>query len=99
MPDMGSLDDTICAIQLCRKGGIGVYLGGSCTETDISARISVHIAVAAQVDMMLAKPGMGVDEAYSLIANEQSRLLAILRRRAGRAATGAWGPALFPLKI
>ena len=99
MPDMGSIDDTIRGILVCRKGGIGVYLGGSCTETDISARISVHVAVSAQVDLMLAKPGMGVDEAFSLVANEQARLMAVLRRRAERAATGPWGPALFPLKI
>jgi methylaspartate ammonia-lyase len=99
MPDMGSLDDTLRAIELCRKGGIGVYLGGSCTETDLSARISVHVAVAAQVDLMLAKPGMGVDEAYSLVANEQSRLITILRRRAERAATNGWGHALSPLRI
>ena len=85
LPDMGSLHDTLCGIEVCRKGGIGVYLGGSCTETDISARISVHVAVAAQVDLMLAKPGMGVDEGYSLTANEQSRLMTILRRRAERA--------------
>jgi methylaspartate ammonia-lyase len=89
MPDMGSLHDTLCGIEVCRKGGIGVYLGGSCTETDLSARISVHVAVAAQVDLMLAKPGMGVDEAYSLIANEQSRLMTILRRRVERAAMPA----------
>jgi methylaspartate ammonia-lyase len=94
MPDMGSLDDTLRGIELCRKGGIGVYLGGSCTETDLSARISVHVAVAAQVDLMLAKPGMGVDEAYSIVANEQSRLVTILRRRAERTATGLSGAAL-----
>jgi methylaspartate ammonia-lyase len=99
MPDMGSIDDTIRGILVCRKGGIGVYLGGSCTETDLSARISVHVAVSAQVDLMLAKPGMGVDEALSLVANEQARLMAVLRRRAERTATGPWGPALFPLKI
>jgi methylaspartate ammonia-lyase len=99
MPDMGSLDDTLRGILACRKGGIGVYLGGSCTETEVSARISVHVAVAAQVDLMLAKPGMGVDEAYSLVGNEQSRLMASLLRRVERAATGPWGPALFPLKI
>jgi len=44
--------------------------------------MSVHVAVATQVELMLAKPGMGVDEAYSLIVNEQSRLMAVLRRRA-----------------
>jgi methylaspartate ammonia-lyase len=89
MPDMGSLHDTLCGIEVCRQGDIGVYLGGSCTETDLSARISVHVAVAAQVDLMLAKPGMGVDEAYSLIANEQSRLMTILRRRVERATMPA----------
>jgi methylaspartate ammonia-lyase len=35
--------------------------------------------------MMLAKPGMGVDEALSLVTNEQNRLLVLLeRRRAAR---------------
>jgi methylaspartate ammonia-lyase len=83
MPDMGSLDDTIRGIRLCRSHGIGVYLGGSSTETDLSARISVHIAVAAQADMMLAKPGMGVDEGYVIVGNEQRRLLSMLRWRMG----------------
>lgn len=87
MPDMGSLDDTIRGVQLCRKHGIGVYLGGSCTETDLSARISVHIAVATQADMMLAKPGMGVDEGYVIVGNEQQRLLSMLRRKIAREAS------------
>jgi methylaspartate ammonia-lyase len=30
--------------------------------------------------MLLAKPGMGVDEALSIVGNEQARLLATLRR-------------------
>jgi methylaspartate ammonia-lyase len=91
MPDMGSLDDIIRGVQVCQAGRIGVYLGGSCTETDVSARVSVHVAVATQVDMMLAKPGMGVDEGYTIVANEQSRLLAMLRARnvMGRDAEGA----------
>ncbi|TIN99608.1 MAG: methylaspartate ammonia-lyase, partial [Mesorhizobium sp.] len=45
------------------------------------ARTSVHISVATQADMMLAKPGMGVDEAFSIVGNEQNRLLAMLNRR------------------
>ncbi|MER8786202.1 hypothetical protein NKH60_34645, partial [Mesorhizobium sp. M1006] len=28
-----------------------------------------------------AKPGMGVDEAFSIVGNEQNRLLAMLSRR------------------
>ncbi|TJV20320.1 MAG: methylaspartate ammonia-lyase, partial [Mesorhizobium sp.] len=46
------------------------------------AQASVHVSVATQADMMLAKPGMGVDEAFSIVGNEQDRLLAILNRRA-----------------
>jgi methylaspartate ammonia-lyase len=36
--------------------------------------------------MMLAKPGMGVDEGLSIVGNEQARLLAILRHPARRKA-------------
>ncbi|MNP84581.1 Methylaspartate ammonia-lyase [compost metagenome] len=56
-------------------------MGGSCAETDLSARVSVHVAVAVQADMQLAKPGMGVDEAITIVSNEQSRLLAELATR------------------
>jgi methylaspartate ammonia-lyase len=35
--------------------------------------------------MMLAKPGMGVDEGLTIVGNEQSRLLAILASRASGA--------------
>jgi methylaspartate ammonia-lyase len=65
---------------VCQKNGVGAYVGGSCVETDLSARVSVHVAVATQADMLLAKPGMGVDEALSIVGNEQARLLATLRR-------------------
>ncbi|TIU94241.1 MAG: methylaspartate ammonia-lyase, partial [Mesorhizobium sp.] len=80
-PDVGSLADTARAVLLCKENGVGAYVGGSCTETDLSARTSVHISVATQADMMLAKPGMGVDEAFSIVGNEQNRLLAMLNRR------------------
>jgi methylaspartate ammonia-lyase len=93
MPDMGSLHDTIVGIQRCRDAGIGVYLGGSCAETDLSARVSVHVAVAAQVDVMLAKPGMGVDEGHMIVANEQARLLAWLHlAMSGQEKMGIAGP-------
>jgi methylaspartate ammonia-lyase len=81
MPDMGSLDATMQGILKCRAGGVGVYLGGSCTETDLSARAAVHVAIAGQVDMLLVKPGMGVDEGYMLVANEQARTLLQLSMR------------------
>jgi methylaspartate ammonia-lyase len=81
MPDVGSLTDSIEGVMCCKSHNVGAYLGGSCTETDVSARIAVHVAVATQVNMMLAKPGMGVDEAITIVGNEQSRLLAELGSR------------------
>ncbi|CAH2406759.1 Methylaspartate ammonia-lyase 2 [Mesorhizobium ventifaucium] len=80
-PDVGSMADTARAVLICKQNQVGAYVGGSCTETDLSARASVHISVATQADMMLAKPGMGVDEAFSIVGNEQNRLLAMLDRR------------------
>ncbi|MER8678261.1 methylaspartate ammonia-lyase [Mesorhizobium sp. M0037] len=80
-PDVGSLADTARAVLICKENKVGAYVGGSCTETDLSAQASVHISVATQADMMLAKPGMGVDEAFSIVGNEQNRLLAMLNRR------------------
>lgn len=81
MPDVGSVCDTISAVMSCRTNGVGAYVGGSCTETDLSARAAVHVAVATQADMMLAKPGMGVDEGISIVGNEQNRLLSIIKNR------------------
>jgi methylaspartate ammonia-lyase len=81
MPDMGTLSDTIEGVLRCQRAGVGAYLGGSCTETDVSARLSAQIGLAAQVDMILAKPGMGVDEGYMIVANEQARVLAQLAAR------------------
>ncbi|QKD19584.1 methylaspartate ammonia-lyase [Mesorhizobium sp. NZP2077] len=80
-PDVGSLVDTARAVLLCKENKVGAYVGGSCTETDLSAQASVHVSVATQADMMLAKPGMGVDEAFSIVGNEQNRLLAMLNHR------------------
>ncbi|MER9345389.1 methylaspartate ammonia-lyase [Mesorhizobium sp. M0601] len=81
MPDVGPLLDTAKAVVVCKDNGVGAYVGGSASETDVSARISVHIAMATQADMMLAKPGMGVDEAVTIVRNEQHRLLATLASR------------------
>jgi methylaspartate ammonia-lyase len=78
-PDVGSLVDSARAVLACRAHGIGAYLGGSCTETEVSARACVHVAVATRPDVQLAKPGMGVDEGIMLASNEQRRLLALLK--------------------
>ncbi|MCO6425572.1 methylaspartate ammonia-lyase (plasmid) [Sinorhizobium meliloti] len=85
-PDVGSMADTARAVLICKENRVGAYVGGSCSETDISARATVHVSVATQADMMLAKPGMGVDEGLTIIGNEQNRLLAVLER--GRTQTG-----------
>lgn len=74
-PDLGSLHNTIDAILDCHRHGVGPILGGTCAETDISARATVHIGVATQVTQMLAKPGMGFDEGYTIVLNEMNRVL------------------------
>jgi methylaspartate ammonia-lyase len=81
MPDVGSLVDTIEAVIYAKSGGVGAYVGGSCAETDLSAQVSTHIAFACQADMVLAKPGMGVDEGLCIVGNEQSRLIALFQNR------------------
>lgn len=87
-PDVGSIADTARAVLLCKENNVGAYVGGSCTETDLSARASVHVSVATQVDMMLAKPGMGVDEGFSIVGNEQNRFFAMLSRRRAEVEKG-----------
>ena len=76
-PDLGGINNTIEAILYCKANGMGAYLGGSCNETDRSAQICAHIAMAIQPVQMLAKPGMGADEAYMIVNNEMRRILAL----------------------
>lgn len=76
-PDLGSIHNTIEAVLLCKEKGIGAYQGGTCNETDRSARVCVHAAMATVPDQILAKPGMGVDEGYMIVYNEMQRILAI----------------------
>ncbi|MFJ4659033.1 methylaspartate ammonia-lyase [Nocardia sp. NPDC088792] len=86
MPDLGSIEDSLLGVLHCRAAGVGALLGGSCAETEVSARVAVHVALASRPDVQLAKPGMGVDEGLMLVRNEQARLLALLdatRRPAG----------------
>lgn len=82
-PDLGGVQDIIEAVLYCKGHGMGAYLGGTCNETDRSAQVSVHVAIATQPDQMLAKPGMGVDEGLSIVYNEMQRTLALLRHRHG----------------
>ena len=76
-PDLGSIDNAIEAVLYCKKKSIGTYWGGSCNETDDSAVVSAHVAMGLKCDMILAKPGMGVDTAYMMVHNEMQRILAL----------------------
>lgn len=76
-PDLGGINNTIEAILYCQKNNMLAYLGGTCNETDRSAQISVHIAMATHPTQMLAKPGMGVDEGFMIVYNEMARVVAL----------------------
>ena len=83
-PDLGGINNTIEAVLYCKEKGIGAYQGGTCNETDRSAQVCVHCAMATQPVQILAKPGMGVDEGFMIVHNEMNRILAI------RKAKKAW---------
>ena len=76
-PDLGGINNTIEAVLYCKERGVGAYQGGTCNETDRSAQVCVHCAMATQPAQILAKPGMGVDEGYMIVYNEMNRILAI----------------------
>lgn len=80
-PDLGGVNNTVEAVLYCKQKGIGAYQGGTCNETDRSAQVCVHIAMATQPDQMLAKPGMGVDEGYMIVYNEMQRILAMQKAK------------------
>lgn len=76
-PDLGGVNNIVEAVLYCKEKGIGAYQGGTCNETDRSAQVCVHIAMAAKPVQILAKPGMGVDEGYMIVYNEMQRILAL----------------------
>ena len=80
-PDLGGINNIIEAVLYCRQKKIGAYMGGTCNETDRSAQVCVHLAMAVKPDQMLAKPGMGVDEGYMIVYNEMQRILAQRKAR------------------
>ena len=82
MPDLGSIHNSIEAVLACKEAAVGALLGGSYAETEISAHASVQVALATQPDLLMAKPGVGADEAISLVQNEMARTLAWIRERA-----------------
>lgn len=76
-PDLGGINNSIEAVLYCKEHGMGAYLGGTCNETNRSAEVCAHIAMATSPVQYLAKPGMGVDEGYMIVYNEMSRILAL----------------------
>ncbi|HUT15080.1 MAG TPA: methylaspartate ammonia-lyase [Anaerolineae bacterium] len=79
-PSLGGINNSIEALLYTKSKGVAAYLGGSCNETDRSAQVSVHVAIATQPRQMLAKPGMGVDEGLMVVYNEMQRTLALLQQ-------------------
>ncbi|NLM39262.1 MAG: methylaspartate ammonia-lyase [Firmicutes bacterium] len=83
-PDLGGINNTIEAILYCKEYGVRAYLGGTCNETERSAQVTVHIALATKPCQILSKPGMGFDEGASICRNEMNRTLALLNWKKGR---------------
>ena len=84
-PDLGGIHNIVESVLYCNEHGMQAYQGGTCNETDVSARTCVHLAVAARPMRMLVKPGMGFDEGLNIVHNEMHRTTALLRAKAGAA--------------
>jgi methylaspartate ammonia-lyase len=80
-PDLGSIGNAVAALLLARDAGLEAYCGGTCNETDRSAQVSAHVAMACEATQVLAKPGMGVDEGLMIVGNEMARTAALVRAR------------------
>jgi methylaspartate ammonia-lyase len=80
-PDLGGVNHTAEALLLVRAAGLLAYCGGTCNETDRSAQVTAHLAMACGAAQVLAKPGMGVDEGMMIVGNEMARVAAIAAAR------------------
>ena len=76
-PDLGGINNSIEAVLFCKEHDMFAYIGGTCNETNRSAEVGAHIAMATSPVQYLGKPGMGVDEGYMIVYNEMSRILAL----------------------
>ncbi|WIV68218.1 methylaspartate ammonia-lyase [Natrialbaceae archaeon AArc-T1-2] len=81
-PDLGGIQRSARAVQYCEGTDTRAYLGGTCNETETSARACAHVALATDAAQVLAKPGMGFDEGYMIVENEMRRTVS--RRQRGR---------------
>lgn len=80
-PDLGGVNNVVEAILYCNKKRIGSYCGGTCNETDLSAKTTTNIAIACEADQCLAKPGMSFDDGFMVVKNEMNRVLALANSR------------------
>jgi len=80
-PDLGAISNTARAILECWASGVRPILGGSCTDTDQSARTMCHVALATRPAWLLARPGMGIDEGMQIVHNEMVRTLSVIQAR------------------
>lgn len=80
-PDLGVIGDSARAVIYTHGTDVGAYVGGSCNETDLTARVTAHVALATGARQVLAKPGMGFDEGHMIVTNEMKRALAAHRRQ------------------
>ena len=80
-PDLGGVNNVAEAIIYCNESGVGAYCGGTCNETDISSQVTTNIAIACKAVQILAKPGMGCDEAFMICKNEVNRTVALANSR------------------
>ena len=76
-PDLGSFHHSVEAVLYCQAKGVKAYQGGTCNETVRSAEVSAHVAMATSPAQILAKPGMGVDEAIMIAYNEMQQIIAL----------------------
>ena len=77
-PSLGCFHNSVEAVLYCKRNGVKAFLGGTCNGTDQSTRVTVHVALATQADLIYNKPGMGVDEGYMIVFNEMQRTLKLL---------------------
>ena len=89
-PDLGGIHRSGQAVRYCEGTETRAYLGGTCNETETSARACAHVALATNAAQVLAKPGMGFDEGYMIVENEMRRTIA--RRERTQAGAEADAP-------
>jgi methylaspartate ammonia-lyase len=75
LPQVGSLAESITAVLAAQQHEVGVLLGGSPDETQLAAQNALHLAIALQPTLLLAKPGRLGDAGIAAAYNEMTRIL------------------------